>query len=330
MKTPPPPQPPDPEKTATAQAGMNRDTAIAQQQTNMTNQVTPQGTLTYNRLGEDHSYVDSTGKTVSIPRYEAVTAYSPEQQRIYDLGSQTEAKIGEIGLAQAGRIGDLLGSPVNLDNEAVEARLYDLGARRLDPRFAQEEETLRTRLANQGIGAGSAAYNNAMTEFTRAKNDAYNQLVLGGRGQAVQEALARRNQPINEITALLNGSQVSQPNFVNTPQAPVAGVDYIGMKNAQYQAQMQAYGQQLAARSSMLGGIFGLLGQGIRFSDRRLKSNVVHVGTWKNGLNVYAYDIFGRRELGFMADEVAVRFPHAVGESGGWLMVNYQLAMEAA
>jgi hypothetical protein len=264
VSTPAPPPAPDPNKAAAAQAGMNRDTAIAQQQTNMTNQVSPQGSLSYNRLqGQDHTYIDSNGKEVTIPRYEAVTKLSPEEQQLYDLTSRIKQNIGQIGVDQSQRIGDLLSTPVNLNNEATEARLTELGTKRLDPRFAREEETLRTRLANQGVGQGSAAWNDAFNNFNQARNDAYNQLYLSGRQQAVQEALAQRNQPINEISALLSGSQVSMPQQIQTPQSPVQPVDYIGMLNSQYQAQMQAYGQQLAARSNMLGGIFGVLGKGI-------------------------------------------------------------------
>jgi hypothetical protein len=337
VSTPAPPPAPDPNKAAAAQAGMNRDTAQTQQLTNMINQIGTQGTITYNPTGTNYSFKDSKGNIVDIPQYQQITSLSPEEQHLYNLTSQIKANVGQIGVDQSELIGNLLRTPVNLNNEATEARLNELGSKRLDPRFAREEESLRTRLANQGVSQGSEAWNNAFGNFSQTKNDAYNQLYLTGREQATREALAERNQPINEISALLSGSQVSMPQQMQTPQSQVAGVDYMGMLNSQYQAQMQAYGQQLAARSSALGGIFGVLGKGIGvlgsgmgFSDRRLKSNIVQVGTWPNGLNVYEYDIFGRRERGFMADEVAGRFPEAVGEYAGYLTVNYAIAMEAA
>jgi hypothetical protein len=334
VSTPSPPPAPDPNKAAAAQSGMNRDTAQTQQLTNMVNQIGPQGSITYNPTNANYSFVDSKGKTVEIPQYQQITSLSPQEQHLYDLTSQIKANVGQIGVDQSELIGNLLSKPVDLSNEATEARLNELGSKRLDPRFAREEESLRTRLANQGIGQGSEAWNNAYGNFSQTKNDAYNQLYLTGRDQAMRESLAERNQPINEISALLSGSQVSMPQQMQTPQSQVAGVDYMGMLNSQYQSQMQAYGQQLASRNSTMGGIFGVLGQGIgalgRFSDPRLKSNVVHLGTWKNGLNVYEYDILGRRERGFMADEVFARFPHAVGTRDGYLTVNYAIAMEGA
>lgn len=310
---------------------MNIDTAQAQQLTNQTNQVTPQGSVTYTRTGEN-SFVDSQGKTVNIPQYTATTTYSPDQQALYDLSNQTEKKIGEIGLTQAGKIGDLLGTPANLNNEETEARLNELGRARLDPRFAQEQAALETRLSNQGIKLGSEAYNNAMTQFSQGKNDAYNQLLLTGRGQAVQEALAQRNQPINEITALLNGSQVSQPNFINTPQSPVAGVDYVGLKNQQYQAQMQAYNQQVASKNAMMGGLFGMIGSGITaFSDRRLKTDIKKEGKLGDTLNVYSYryKAGGPRQMGVMAQEVEKKIPEAVHEVAGYKAVDYGKIGEA-
>lgn len=331
MKTPAPPAPPDPEKTAAAQAGMNIDTAQAQQLTNMTNQVTPQGTLAYSKTGMN-SFTDSQGKLVEIPHYTATTTYSPDQQKLYDLSNQTEAKIGQIGLDQAGKIGDLLGTPADLNNEATESRLMELGSKRLDPRFAQEEAALETKLVNQGIRRGSEAWNNATTQFSQGKNDAYNQLLLTGRGQAVQEALAQRNQPINEITALLNGSQVSQPNFINTPQSPVAGVDYVGLKNQQYQAQMQAYNSQVASKNAMMGGLFGMLGSGITaFSDRRLKTEIKKEGKLGDTLNVYSYryKAGGPRQMGVMAQEVEKKIPEAVHEVSGYKAVDYGKIAEA-
>src|SRR3546814_4409337 len=64
-----------------------------------------------------------------------------------------------------------------------------------------------------------------------------------------------RNQPINEITALLSGSQVSNPASMSgpSPQTQVGGVDYAGLVNQNYQNQMNAYGAKM-------GGLFGLAG----------------------------------------------------------------------
>ena len=48
------------------------------------------------------------------------------------------------------------------------------------------------------------------------------------RQQYLNEQFALRNQPINEISALLTGSQVSQPNFVNPNTSTIANTDVGG------------------------------------------------------------------------------------------------------
>ena len=57
------PKTPDPFKTAAAQSGLNRDTAITEQQLNMMDQNNPWGTIEYDRTGTD-SFVNSQGQTI--------------------------------------------------------------------------------------------------------------------------------------------------------------------------------------------------------------------------------------------------------------------------
>lgn len=250
VSSPSMPTPPDPTATAKADAEGKIKTATAQQQLNMVNQITPQGSLNYAQSGK---WSDGT------PQFTATTTYSPEQQQLYDTGVQTQQQIGQIGLDQSKRIGDLLGQPINLDNAATESRLMELGRSRLDPILAQQRASTETDLINRGIAPGSEAYDRAMKSVGQQENDAYNQLLLTGRGQAVQEALTQRNQPINEITALLSGSQVSQPNFTSTPQAQVAPTDYAGIVGNNYMAQMAGYNADQQKQGAMLGGL-GALG----------------------------------------------------------------------
>lgn len=242
-----PPPPPDPVATAKAQGEMNRDTAITQYGLNATNQVTPYGNLSYSQNG---TWSDGT------PRFTATTTLSPEQQELYRLNTETQKGIGQIGVDQTQRIAGLLSQPINLNNEATESRLMDLGRKRLDPMLADRRNALETKLYNQGVMPGTEAFDRAMRENSQAENDAFNQLLLTGRGQAVQEALTERNQPINEITALLRGSGVQQPSFVNTPQTNVAPVDYTGLVSNNYAGQMAAYN----ADQQKQGALYGALG----------------------------------------------------------------------
>jgi hypothetical protein len=136
----------------------------------------------------------------------------------------------------------------------------ELGSKRLDPRFDRDRDALSTRLANQGIAPGSEAYNREMEGFGQTRNDAFNQLLLTGRAQSVQEALAQRNQPINEITALLSGSQVSQPQFAGTNMPTIPTTDYAGLVNSNYNQRVAKAQAEGSFTQSLLGGLFGAAG----------------------------------------------------------------------
>lgn len=322
------PKAPDPVETAQAQGGMNRDTAITQQQLNMVNQVGPDGSLTYNQTGKS-GFKDSQGRWVETPTYTATTELSAAQKAIKDQTDAASLNLGTIANERTSFLKDYLAKPFDVNAE-TEAKIYDLGAKRLDPRFAQEQEALRTQLIASGLRPGTQAFDQQMEKFGQTKNDAYNNLALTGRQQAFQEASYERAQPLDEINTLLRGAPTSMPQFTNTPQTSVAGVDYTGLVNQQYQA-------KLAQSQSAMGGLFGLLGTGltagIKYSDRRLKTDIKRVGTLDNGLPVYAYRLNGSdvTEIGLMADEVEKMAPEAVFQQpNGFKMVDYRIATEAA
>ena len=233
---------------------MNRDTAITQAQLNMTDQVNPWGRVSYSQNGTDR-FQDASGNWVETPSYVQTTTFTPQQQAIFDKSQQAQTNLAELASDQSDFLNDYLSKPFAFDNQAAADWAYDLGATRLDPRFAQQEDQLRTALANRGIAEGSAAWNAEMSSLGQSRNDAYNQLMLNGRQMAFGEALATRNAPLNEISALLSGSQVSNPATMSsaTPQTGVAGVDYTGLVGSNYAAETQA-------AQSQLGGLFGLAG----------------------------------------------------------------------
>lgn len=325
MGKPKAPAPPDPRETSQAQTGSSIGTAIANANLGNVNQVTPDGSLSYNQTGS-YNYRDPyTGQSYDIPQFTATQTLSPQQQATYDQNKKAEFNLASIANNQSSFLNDYLGKPVKLGNEATEARLFELGSKRLDPRFAREDESLRTRLANQGIQEGSAAYDAAYGNFNQSKNDAYNQLLLAGRGQATQELLTERNQPLNEISALMSGSQVSQPNFVNAQMPQIPTTDNAGIIQQGYQNELGAYNQQMQQRNSLMGGLFGLGANMIKFSDERLKTDVKKVGEIK-GQKVYEYryKAGGPMQLGVMAQEVEKTNPGAVVDTAsGYKAVDY-------
>ena len=164
--------------------------------------------------------------------------------------------------------------------------------------------------------------------MTNANTDQMNQLALTGRGQAFSEAMATRNQPINEITALLAGSQVSNPATMSgaMPQASVAGVDYTGLVNQKYQADLANYQSKMGGMGGLFGSVLGAAGLaggfGALFSDRRLKTDIRRVGQTDEGTPIYTYRYVwgGPVQMGVMAQDVP---DAAVMTPSGYLAVDY-------
>lgn len=317
------PEQSDPKETAAAQSQMNRETAITQHGLNATNQVTPYGSLTYSQIGK---WEDGT------PRYQAEQTLSPEMQALYGKYSGIANNLGDIGNTLTTNVKERYGQPFEFGNEATEARLFDLGSKRLNPRFAEQEDQLRTRLEQQGLKPGTPAWEAEMRSMNEGKNDAFNQLALTGRAQASNEMLTERNQGLNEMMALLSGTQVQNPNYVNTPNTPVSGVDYAGLVAQSDAAKQQAYSDKMSGLFNLAGTVAGGWARGgfPMPSDRRVKQPDAHIiGKADNGLNVWAYKYVGSSQwqIGFMADEVKKVHPDAVVNVGGIDHVRYDLAV---
>lgn len=327
------PKAPNPMQTASAQTGLNIGTAVANNALNQVNQVTPDGSLTYSQTGTTKWTDPNTGKVYNIPQYTATQALSGAQGQI-----KSESDAAEFNLASAANrmSGNINTSPFNVNDE-VEKRIFDLGSKRLAPRLDMERRRAETDAANRGLRLGSDAYDRLMRGVGENENDAYNQLALTGRAQAYSEADTDYNRDINRISALLSGSQVSQPNFVNTPQSNIANTDYAGLVNAGYQQKLDAWKAKQESNAAMLGGLFGMGGKlgaaAIQFSDRRLKTDIKKVGETGDGQNIYSYRYKGGKgmRLGLMAQEVEKKKPEAVLEHpSGFKMVDYGKALEAA
>lgn len=266
------PDPPNAAAVSAAQGAANRDTAIAQSQLNMVNQNTPGGSLSYSQRG--------TGPD-GTPLYTATTSLSPEQQMIYDQQTGITQDLGILAGGQVGRINDAVSQPFNLDglaeigptDEAARGATRDRMLARLEPQFAKDEGRLTDRLMGQGIMPGTAAWTEAYDDMTRGRNDARlaADVQAGGemsRTAALQQALRQqgigersmvRNQPINELSALMGaGGGVQGPTFGAVPQTQIAGTDVAGPIYANYQGQLNNQAQRQQSQNAGLGGLAGL------------------------------------------------------------------------
>jgi hypothetical protein len=80
------------------------------------------------------------------------------------------------------------------------------------------------------------------------------------RQAALQEQLALRNQPLNEIAALMGGSQIQMPQFQAYQGAEVAAAPIFGATQAAGNFAQQNYSNQVSANNAKLGMYGSLLG----------------------------------------------------------------------
>lgn len=328
MCAPSAPAPTPPTQTSAAATGTNVSTAVANAYLTNMDETGPNGSKDFTQNGTQTVTDPYTGQTYEVPTFSVNTTLSAEQQAIADQQNLANLNLSTLGADLSGQLGEQLTQNFSLGNEETEAYLYDLGSARLDPQFAQAEEDLQAKLANQGIRPGTEAYDREMTLLMQQENDAYNQLLLTGRSQASQELLAQDNQRINQISALLTGGQVSQPTFQTgnsiTPAPTTDNASIIANSDAQAAA---AAAQSQAATASLIGGLGGLFA----LSDERAKTDKDKIGETDDGMGIYSFKYKGspKTEIGLMAQEVKKKKPGAVRTGADGLMrVDYGKALK--
>jgi Chaperone of endosialidase len=163
------------------------------------------------------------------------------------------------------------------------------------------------------------------------------------RANWLNEQYAAQNQPINQITSLLAGTQVTNPNFVTTPNNQIPTTDVSGLINNRFSQDMSVYQQQSQNYNSLMGGIFGMLGGvaklGMGMSDRREKEDLDKIATVfaadndgdRHELPIYAYsfkrDPTSQRHIGPMAQDVEKFKPEAVADIGGRKFLDHGQVM---
>jgi len=258
---------------------------------------------------------------------------NPQEQALYESGllnRQGLSTLAQTGIQNAqGILGsdfDTSGLPQLPVNPGMTAQNAIMS--RLDPQIQAKREAMSAQLANQGVSRGGEAYNRAMTEQNQSENDLYTQAALQGINLdteasqlAYQRAAYERGLPLNEITALMSGSQIGMPQFQG-----FQGGGQIQAGNLAGAAQNQG-NYEAGAYNANMGGLYGMGAAAIyAMSDRRLKSNIERIGTHPKGFGIYEYDIEDRHEIGVLADEVERVIPEAVMTNDqGYKMVNYGL-----
>ena len=225
-------------------------------------------------------------------------------------------------LAAAGFNNEVLTGNLGLSRDAADFYNAGLAAesqRGLDL-INQQNEALATN--NLVQAAERSAYNEGLqSQFELDQRAAAD---TNAQRQAELEELAYlRNQPINEISALMSGSTMMPPQFSAPFQTGIQPVDIAGYIQNAYEAERA----NSAAKAHGLFGLGAALLGGI--SDRRLKTDIRRVGQLGGGIPVYAYKLRhnGQSGLGVMADEVR-HIPGAVANVGGIDLVDYRAVLK--
>jgi hypothetical protein len=225
--------------------------AAADTASNRTDQITPYGSSTWAVDPKNPNHWTNT------------QALSAPQQALLDQSNKLKSNQGNLALGLSGRLGTTLGGampgvydPTQATNTATEQLMA-----RINPMLDRQGNQLNTQLANQGITQGSEAWKNAQDDFGKQRNDAYSQASLQGinlgqtqQAQQYSQGMTNRNQPLNELNALQNGSQVTNPSFSS---GPTASSQVTAGQNT-YNANLGATNAANAANNNTSQGLFGL------------------------------------------------------------------------
>lgn len=277
--------------------------------------------------GSAPSAPDRANYMTGAPTWSSHVTLDPKVQSILDSQLSNDLAMSTLAGQQMDSLKSMLGQPITSVNqdEVMNAMMS-----RLEPRFQQDEESLRTRLGNMGLTAGTEAWDKEFANFGQQKNDARQQALLASNqfaGQNLQNQQLQRSIPLNEFLALKNGSQVSMPSFQQAGQSQAGTTNVsdlimqgyqneLGAANAQNAQEQQA--AQAAASLAMLGIMMG--------SDIRIKKDIKRVGRMDDGTPIYTFRYINgdpRVYMGVMAQDIEKTNPSAVAEFDGVKMVNY-------
>jgi hypothetical protein len=281
-----PPPSPDYTGAAVAQGAANLEAARATAKLSNPNTYTPYGTQTVTYEGD----IPTVTQTLTPTAQKTLEAQQGVQYSLANLGQQganTASNVldkpfnfGGPAVQTSLDTSNVAKMPVNAGMTGQEAIMQ-----RLEPSLAKQRVSTETNLINQGLRPGTEAYNNAIQLLGQQENDARTQAVLGGlnldiganaqgfnqavqsgqfgntaQQQALAEAIQQRQMPLNEITALMSGSQIQNPQFGAYSGATVQAAPMFAATQAQGAFDMNAYNQQVAQQNATTQGMFALGG----------------------------------------------------------------------
>jgi hypothetical protein len=286
-KTAAPPTP-DYKGAAIEQGAANLEAARATARLSNPNTYTPYGTQLVSYEGD----VPTIRQTLTPTAQKTLEAQQGVELSLANLGAKganTASNVLDKPFSFGGPdvqtsldLSNVAKMPVNAGMTGQEAIMQ-----RLEPSLARQRTSTETQLINQGLRPGTEAYDNAINLLGQQETDARTQAVLQGinldiganqqgYGQALEsgkfgntaqqqmlaQAIQGRQMPLNEITALMSGSQIQNPQFGAYSGSTVQAAPLFAGAQAQGQFEQNKYNQQVAQNNAMTQGLFSLAGAG--------------------------------------------------------------------
>jgi hypothetical protein len=232
---------------------------------------------------EGRAFTPLQGATGNIPTI--TQTLSPEQQKLLDQQNTMKGLLGNLGIQGADSLRGVVGTPYDYSGApqingtpGLRQQVIDAMMSRVNEDLGIKRDETNSNLVAAGHRLGSKAYDNQMNLINRQENDARNQaflasgqemsreqqLAMQARNQWLNEYQSKRNAPINEISSLMSGSQVTNPfamasaGGINAQPAPLMGaVGAAGDYNT------DLYNASAAQAGGVNQGLFGLGSAGL-------------------------------------------------------------------
>jgi hypothetical protein len=289
------PPPVDYTAAANAQGQNNRQAALATASMSNPNMNTPTGSrrISYAKDPNTGEFTPTITDELTPDAQKAFEAQQRVDLALSQLGEQGIGRVQDVMGKGFNYTGPGIQTKLDLSNAAkmpVDAGTTGQEAimKRLQPQLQFKHAQFETDMANKGIAPGSEAYQNSLADQTQQENDLVSQAALQGinvdmaaRNQAVNEALqsgqfgntadqqefARQlglyNLPLNQISALMSGSQIQMPQFQGYSGANIAASPLFQATQANAQDAMARYNAEQSANNAMTQGLFSLAGSAI-------------------------------------------------------------------
>jgi hypothetical protein len=238
-------------------------------------------------IGQDTSAPDRTSFITNPDHWSSAIQLSDTGQQLLDAYNQTSLGMANLQGGAMDRVNSALSQP--FDTSGLQDisgttgmdgwdKASGLIMQRMNPDLDVQQAALDTKLANQGLTAGSEGWGTQQYQFGKQRNDAnvaaqlagsqvqnqmFNQAVTGNQA-ILQQRNFIRQQPLNELNALRTGAAVTNPTFMGGgQQGQTSGPDLLGASSSQYNAALGNTNAQNAQAAQTTSAGVGLVGAGL-------------------------------------------------------------------